>query len=182
MPLVSPGLAFLGRGFVYFSVYLGSSFYATSRIASDIGYDLPEWTIVTGVILAAPILSRVYVVFRDFKRSRRAASLGARTVPKAVGKWPGNLDILRDSLRNSEIGYPGTHLHPFDDLFNIDCSIGDGLDVAIDAQGPVFNMNLLYSDLIMTTCPEHIKIVLASDFHNYEKGTARHGAKCESCC
>jgi hypothetical protein len=36
--------------------------------------------------------------------------------------------------------------------------------------GPVANMRVLWSDLIFTTSPEHIKLILATDFQNYVKG------------
>lgn len=36
--------------------------------------------------------------------------------------------------------------------------------------GPVANMRILWSDLVFTTSPEHIKLILATDFQNYVKG------------
>ena len=37
--------------------------------------------------------------------------------------------------------------------------------------GPVFDINVLWEPMIFTTCPEHIQIILATDFQNYVKGT-----------
>lgn len=170
IPFITPGLAFLGRGIVYFSVYLGSIFYSIQRISTQFEYPIPTWVIVAGVLAATLPLARLYVLVRDLKRSRRAAELGARLVPKVVGKRIGNLDVMGIALRNVEIGYPGllsascylgyiTHVFP-----------GDGITERIAEHGPTFNFNILYSELVLTTCPEHIKLILATDFTNYEKG------------
>lgn len=49
---------------------------------------------------------------------------------------------------------------------------GDGLDDLLKKYGPVVNLRVLWSDLILTTSPEHIKTILATDFQNYVKGNA----------
>jgi hypothetical protein len=40
----------------------------------------------------------------------------------------------------------------------------------METTGPVFNFHILWDDAIVTASPEHIKIILATDFNNYEKG------------
>ncbi|KAF5326502.1 hypothetical protein D9611_000513 [Ephemerocybe angulata] len=153
MPFLTPGLAFLGRGLTYFTVYMGSAYYAITTIASGHGVEVPAWVVIAGAIVAAPVFGRLYVFIRYQRQKRRAAALGARVFPKAVGAWPGNLDILKDSLKNLEIGYPG-----------------DGLEKTTDIVGYAFNLDIMYSDLIFTACPEHLKTMLATDFQNYVKG------------
>jgi len=37
-------------------------------------------------------------------------------------------------------------------------------------------MRLLFSDLLMTVSPDHIKTILATDFQNYVKGVSLPGA------
>ena len=47
---------------------------------------------------------------------------------------------------------------------------GDGLDELLEKRGPVANLRVLWTDLIFTASPEHIKTILATDFQNYVKG------------
>ena len=49
-------------------------------------------------------------------------------------------------------------------------ALGDGLDELLQKRGPVVNMRILWSDLVFTASPEHIKTILATDFHNDVKG------------
>lgn len=50
---------------------------------------------------------------------------------------------------------------------------GDGLDEYIEKWGPVINLRVFWADLFFTASPEHIKLILATDFENYVKGLAR---------
>ena len=38
------------------------------------------------------------------------------------------------------------------------------------AKGPAIDMHVLWESLIITTSPEHIQLILATDFNNYVKG------------
>lgn len=40
----------------------------------------------------------------------------------------------------------------------------------IEERGPVVNLRVFWSDLLLTTSPEHLKLILATDFDNYVKG------------
>lgn len=40
-----------------------------------------------------------------------------------------------------------------------------------DSHGSMINVYIMYSDFFLTTSPEHIKLVLATDFANFVKGT-----------
>ena len=53
-------------------------------------------------------------------------------------------------------------------------SAGDDLIEHIQNYGPAINMSIMYNDMLMTTCPEHIKLVLATDFQNFVKGKIYH--------
>lgn len=49
--------------------------------------------------------------------------------------------------------------------------LGDGLKEKLEEHGNAFNFNVLWErDAVFTVSPEHIKLVLATDFNNYEKG------------
>ncbi|KAJ7183187.1 cytochrome P450 [Mycena filopes] len=82
-----------------------------------------------------------------------AYSLGARFAPKVTGRWPGNIDVLRKILQIYETGY-----------------LGDGFYGMVESLGPVFELTLLWSPLLFTVSPEHVQIILATDFNNYVKG------------
>lgn len=49
-------------------------------------------------------------------------------------------------------------------------------------KGPVVNMRIMWSDLIFTSSPEHIKLILATDFNNYVKGllVSLLGVRCDA--
>lgn len=41
----------------------------------------------------------------------------------------------------------------------------------IAEHGPIFNLRILWTNTIMTVSPECIKLILATDFDNYVKGS-----------
>ena len=49
-------------------------------------------------------------------------------------------------------------------------TLADGFLHMREKLGPVFNLKVLWGDVIFTTCPEHIKLILTTDFNNYVKG------------
>ena len=51
-------------------------------------------------------------------------------------------------------------------------SLGDELDDFFDFHGSMFNLYAVYSDLFFTMSPEHLKLMLATDFPNFVKGAA----------
>ncbi|KAH6893965.1 cytochrome P450 monooxygenase pc-1 [Coprinopsis sp. MPI-PUGE-AT-0042] len=150
-----PGVKFLSRGVAYVAVYVGGAV-GLARLAdvlSEGHYYVPVWMAATGALAAMPVLTSLYIFAGELNKKRRAAALGARVVPEAGGFWPGNLDLLKMNLKNMAIGYPG-----------------DGLTEITAKQGHTFNFRVLWSDIMFTSCPEHIKAMLASDFQNYVKG------------
>ncbi|KAJ7164007.1 hypothetical protein C8R43DRAFT_1122965 [Mycena crocata] len=87
-----------------------------------------------------------------------AKSMGARLAPQIKGRWPGNIDVLRHLLKIYETGY-----------------LGDGFYEIIQSLGPMFNLRLLWSSHLFTVSPEHIQLILATDFNNYVKGEKFRG-------
>ncbi|TFK26990.1 cytochrome P450 monooxygenase pc-1 [Coprinopsis marcescibilis] len=152
MTLLTPGVRFLSRGLAYASILFGGVIGAT-RVAHSKGIFVPLWMALAGAVFAGPAFVGLYITAGELKKKRRAAQLGARVVPKANGKKFGNLDVLEDALKNMKVGYPG-----------------DGLDAILEAKGPVINLWVLWSDSIISVCPDHIKTILATDFQNYVKG------------
>lgn len=171
--MVTPGVALLCRGAVYLSIYVGSVYYGASQIVIYSGVEVPKWLIITGALVAAPTLGRLYVALRDFRLKRRASALGARVVPKVRGTKIGNLDVVERTMKNTEMGYVGTFvLHPRLSQAEETSYSGEDMRDSLATLGQTFNLNIMYSDLIFTTSPEHVKLMLATDFQNFVKGTS----------
>ncbi|KAF4588561.1 hypothetical protein EYR40_010114 [Pleurotus pulmonarius] len=109
-------------------------------------------SVLLGVsVLPSYAFARIF--WREFMIRKEAARLGARPIPKLRGKWFANVDFLKAMNKRVESGYPD-----------------DSLTDLLTKYGPVADFYVLWSHLMFTTSPEYIKIVLATDFANYEKG------------
>lgn len=150
--VVTPGVDLIARILGLVGIVLGLVL-ASLVAAARSGYKTPIWIALAGPVFGLPALVVIYIVSLKVSKRRQAASMGARIVPQVQGKWMGNLDILKRMLANLKSGYPG-----------------DGLDQPFKERGRVVNMRIIWSDLVCTASPEHIKTVLATDFHNYVKG------------
>ncbi|KAF7318193.1 hypothetical protein HMN09_00327600 [Mycena chlorophos] len=112
------------------------------------------------VLVALPLLFVLNIYATRLRQYIRARQLGARLVPVPRGKWPGNFDILRDLRRAWNTDYPLEVLRK----------------ILHDTGTQTLNMWIGCQDHIVTTEPEHIKTVLATDFLNYEKGKGLRGS------
>ncbi|KIK67201.1 hypothetical protein GYMLUDRAFT_37268 [Collybiopsis luxurians FD-317 M1] len=153
MMLVTPGVNFLSRILAILVLFLFSAAAARRFLARYANITLSNSVFLAVTILSLPVLFTGRILLRDLKHKRHAAALGARPVPKVRGKWIGNLDVLKMMMDNFYAGYPA-----------------DGLWEATEARGPAFNMNVLWEDMVFTSQPEHIQLILATDFNNYVKG------------
>ncbi|KAG6864002.1 hypothetical protein C0991_001164 [Blastosporella zonata] len=152
---VTPGVAFIAQHLLKLcvpSVLFGFTLKSLSNHGVII-YTLPVWVVVSGSVLLMPTISFFRIVYKDFDNRRQAAKLGARLAPTVPGKCIGNVDILANTRRLWETGYPA-----------------DWGIAYLAGSDPVINMRMLWSDTIFTAWPEHIKLILATDFNNYEKG------------
>ncbi|KAG9217633.1 hypothetical protein CCMSSC00406_0003678 [Pleurotus cornucopiae] len=104
-------------------------------------------------LLAIPCYVSARILWSDFRMKREAAKLGARLIPRLRGRWFANLDILKEMNWHFSNGY-----------------LGDGLTQILEQYGNAFNFHVLWGEGVFTVCPEHIKLILATDFNNYEKG------------
>ncbi|KAF7370079.1 Cytochrome P450 [Mycena sanguinolenta] len=150
---LSPGVRFLVRLVIHvFSkpIVLGFGVHYLSKRA---GFHIPVWATILLTAASLPLYVTYRVLRKQARQRREAEAMGARLAPTLQGKWLGNLDWMRKMVYLREHGYPG-----------------DGIDEAIAELGPVFNMRVLWMDSIMTICPEHMKLILSTDFNNYVKG------------
>ncbi|TFK37275.1 cytochrome P450 monooxygenase pc-3 [Crucibulum laeve] len=156
MVLITPGIDFIARSFAVLGVAVATAAGVGSLLASR-GIVLSTWSLALGVVLGLPLLAALRIIKTEISHRRHAAALGSRMVPRAQGAMIGNIDILKSMMENWRSGYPG-----------------DGLFDLVEARGPVVNIRVLWSDLLFTASPEHIKTILATDFNNYVKGERFH--------
>ncbi|KAF7356115.1 Cytochrome P450 52E1 [Mycena venus] len=151
--MVSPGVAFLVRSspILSFPLVLGVGLRPLSTRLG--GLEIPTWAAVLVAITSLPLYAVFRVLLQNWRNRRAAAALGARLIPVVKGQSIGSVDILKELRFNREHGYPA-----------------DGLNEPVQALGPVVNFRVLWMDTILTTSPEHIKLILSSDFNNYVKG------------
>ncbi|KAJ7440912.1 cytochrome P450 [Mycena galericulata] len=150
--MIAPGISFLGRNALMVGV---PAICVVTAIRQLFGILIPTWVLITGVAVGLPLSTALRGTLKYLRDRREASALGARLAPLPVdgGKWPGNIDLLIQMQKIWKHGYPG-----------------DGLREALEKAGPIVNVRPLWEDIILTTCPEHIKIILATDFNNYVKG------------
>ncbi|KAF8890928.1 cytochrome P450 monooxygenase pc-1 [Infundibulicybe gibba] len=152
----TPGLLFLSRFLVIIAIP-GVSTIALRHICNNFNVTLPSWISVLIAVFTVPTVVTARILLKELKDRRGAASMGARMIPRAQGAWLGNLDVLRAMKKYWQEGYPG-----------------DGLWELMEKHGPVINLRILWEDLVFTASPEHIKLILATDFNNYVKGERFH--------
>ncbi|KAF8631756.1 hypothetical protein AX15_002212 [Amanita polypyramis BW_CC] len=150
---LTPGIRFIASGAVYFSApAIGA---ASIQFLVDRIYNihLPTWAVALGSFMTLPLGMYMRIFWKGWKDRRDAAAVGAQIVPKVKGKKFGNFDVQQTMNKVWEHGYLGDR---FEDLF--------------DSLGPLFNMYIMHDDLFFTSSPEHIKLMLATDFPNFVKG------------
>nr|GAT50104.1 cytochrome P450 [Mycena chlorophos] len=148
-----PGIPFLTRLTLHILARTLVPALLAHYTARRLNHPLPTYASVL-VALAALPLSVVYMSLRKRRRQRaEAVAMGARMAPRVSGFGWANLGWLKLMLHIRVHGYPG-----------------DGLLDQIHELGDFLNFRVLGVDAIFTTCPEHIKHILATNFPLYEKG------------
>lgn len=72
------------------------------------------WWSIPVYLLAIPLAAIIRVQYSDFVQAREARRLGARPIPRVVGKWPGNIDVMLKLKK----GLASQYIYePFLDLF-----------------------------------------------------------------
>jgi hypothetical protein len=52
------------------------------------------WWSIPAYLLAIVLAAFIRVLYSDSVQAREARQLGARPIPRVVGKWPGNIDVM----------------------------------------------------------------------------------------
>ncbi|KAH7926999.1 cytochrome P450 [Leucogyrophana mollusca] len=150
----TPGVVYLTRWVLSVLLPCACLVFIVVRGSSFAGLSLPSWLVSTLLLVCAPLGFFVYITFGETAKRRRAATSGARMVPRVRGRWLGNLDVLMHAVNRAESDYIGQLLQT--------CTQ--------DIGSPTVNLWFLWEDIIVTTEPNHVKTILATDFHNYIKG------------
>ncbi|KAJ7131724.1 cytochrome P450 monooxygenase pc-1 [Mycena crocata] len=150
--MLSPGVAFLLRSSPILAIPL-AVLAGVPAICEPLDLALPTWVVVLLAVASLPLYAICRVTFQDLRDKRAASAAGARLVPKVKGRSFGNIDILKMMRHNRAVGY-----------------VADGLNEAVADLGPIVNFRVLWQDTILTTSPDHIKLILATNFNNYIKG------------
>ncbi|KAF7294859.1 putative cytochrome P450 monooxygenase CYP63 [Mycena indigotica] len=114
-----------------------------------------------GLLLSTP----AYIVFivawavgkgaiRSLLHARTAKRFGAQQIPRVVGKWPGNIDVLLRMMKAFKTSYV---LDVYLQLFE-------------EYQCTTLNTRLLWMDTIITMDQQHSKFVLATGFDFFWRG------------
>ncbi|KAH8119743.1 cytochrome P450 monooxygenase pc-1 [Phellopilus nigrolimitatus] len=153
--MLPPGISFLlvrAPGLLWHFFCLGFVYYAFSVL---LGFDLelPAWLIILLLSSSLPLTAVLKLLRSNLQSKWEAEALGAVPPPIVKGRLPGNVDTLFKIFKGDETGYLA--------------------DVALErsiSYGWTFNWRLFWEDKIITSEPEHVKAILATEFHNYEKG------------
>ncbi|KIJ64222.1 hypothetical protein HYDPIDRAFT_40451 [Hydnomerulius pinastri MD-312] len=150
---LTPGVAYLMRWVVSTLLPASGIFLLLARIVSFCGGSLTPASTCAILAIGLPLLFSIYILAQEYSQNRRAAALEARGIPRVQGHWPGNADKMWDMISRAETDY-----------------IGAAILEQMDIHGPVVNLRFIWEDIIVTTEPQHIKAILATDFNNYVKG------------
>ncbi|KAG8215368.1 cytochrome P450 [Butyriboletus roseoflavus] len=123
------------------------------RLLGVVGISLSTGASIALLLVTFLAILTAYIVSIEISQSRRAAASGARLTPEIQGRLPGNVDKLLYMIARVETEY-----------------LGGTMEEEMQLHGPVVNVRFLWEDFIVTTEPQDIKTILATDFNNYVKG------------
>ncbi|KAK0187424.1 cytochrome P450 [Armillaria mellea] len=142
-----PGFVFSSR--VLFSVVLipSSTFWALQLLA---GVSLPLWFSFVAPLALQFIFTVVRNSFTNFTIERHATARGAIMIPSVRGS---SFSILRQLVQGFRNGYPSEAFQKWSEQY-----------------GNTFTLSTFSDRRVLTTEPEHIKAILATQFQDFEKG------------
>ncbi|XP_006460417.1 cytochrome P450 [Agaricus bisporus var. bisporus H97] len=106
------------------------------------------------MIASVPLTLGAEILWDDIKIRFEAWRLGAVLPPRNRDWWPAGIGFLLKQAKATKAGY-----------------LAEGLEEAYETLGSyTINNRVLYSNRIITSDPECIKIILATQFDHFEKG------------
>lgn len=150
---IPPGVPFILRVLLILCFAPACVVTAASLLWRTTLLTIPTSLVIFLAVISTPLAISVRVSYRQWKYQRAAARLGAILPPRWAGKRLGNLDLTKQMLQTMKTGYTADFAwKAFNDL------------------GNTVQLNILWDTSYMTCDPNIIKCVLATEFHNYEKG------------
>lgn len=104
---ITPGMIFLSRTLPTLGLALIALLGVRILLVTTLHIRISIPAIIAGLSILLPVIVLVHHGLNLMSERRRARNMGARIVPKVVGKLPGNLDILIRMVHNVRNGYPG---------------------------------------------------------------------------
>lgn len=109
MTAITPGVDFLVKGTFILS-FPALAAYAVGLVSERFGgTPITAWALISTGLIIVPILTALRISLTRLNYRWAAAALGAKMVPCAQGKWPGNADVLKTMQHNFTYGYPGVY-------------------------------------------------------------------------
>lgn len=190
---VPPGVAFVSGVFAAKVLpFIGGGFVVLSVVNGALGIPLPRYITWSLFGAAVPFLVVARVCAGEFKKRRRASALGAKLAPVWRGRLPGNYDVLTHLMDMIENGYIGMSskisICTREKCADVRVCIAEALWDKFAKFDNLFNLRIFWLDQLFTVEPEHIKVsiqpaslficvqherlqqLLATEFHNFEKG------------
>ncbi|KZT30241.1 cytochrome P450 monooxygenase CYP63 [Neolentinus lepideus HHB14362 ss-1] len=93
-------------------------------------------------------------LYSDWVQSMDAKRLGAKPIPRVVGKLPGNIDVLYKMMKAFKTAY----------ILDVYLALFE------EYQCTTLNTRILWVDQIITMDEEHSKFVIATGFHHFWRG------------
>lgn len=107
MAVLTPGVIFLGNRL--FSLVLLSVCIVSARLVLNTytGLSISTSACITLTLLSLPLSLIMRILVDERYHHRRAAALGARMVPRVIGRSFGNFDLIKMIFQEAQDGYPG---------------------------------------------------------------------------
>ena len=155
---------------------------AVYHLASWFGLAYKPLLVLCGVIVGWPIKISLRVRYEDWRRTHKAKALSAVTASESPGKSFYDISALRELHRMDKNGFIGefvclTLWRAAHRVFerNSLCLIGEWFEDRYEKIGSgTFAGMLMGNYFISTADPGNIKVILTTEFNNFEKGTPDH--------
>jgi hypothetical protein len=135
------------------------------RLASSFSnIHVPIWVVVLLALLSSPITLATRGYLKLFRDRHDAALMGAVLPPLFKGTWPGNVNLIINSLSNFHVKYLGHLLYLPLPPYNLIPCVGDDWREKDEYLGRCHTVSILWKNVVLTTEPEHIKVRCHTQF------------------
>ncbi|KAJ7614903.1 cytochrome P450 [Roridomyces roridus] len=146
---IPPGLIYLSKQIPRILAPAASCYLARIILYRFCDIAIPTWLAVLAYIFSGPLVLTVFVQYYIWKDRREASAAGAVLAPNLPG-WIGGLDLFTVNVENM---FPGDHLA-----------------VGAAELGYTFGLRFLFKTRLFTAEPDHLRVILATEFNSFEKG------------